>query len=476
MLSANGRASAGGEAAERPDPVFVLCMGRSGSTLLRFILDAHPDLACPPETNLPALCGQLAVVWSLIEGAPLSEVRGDTPPLVPDAAIAGVRHTIDAITGSYLRRRGKRRFCDKSLGAARYAELLLRVHPEAKFLCLYRHPMDVIRSGIDACPWGLNGYGFDAYIGGSPGNAVLALARFWLENAQAIAAAEENYPAHCHRVRYEDLAGSPAQTATAIFDFIGVPGVADIEERVYAAEHERFGPGDHKIWHTSGITSSSVGRGESVPAGLIPPPVLEAMNELADRLGYVRIDESWGTPDMARELRADVPAAPAVRTGPGTGNGERTAALALLAERLRTGIAAIDTAFTERWQACLTDSFDIAVRSPDADDTVCWRINLGGLRAEVAPDSADEAELDWSIVGSPQAWAAVLRGERNLSAALRHCEVRYCDLGDTGAAMTDARIAMLAELLGVTRRRRSGPAAAPCGPAAVAENIPAVIP
>jgi len=37
------------------DPVFVLCNVRSGSTLLRFGLDAHPDLACPPETNLPAL-------------------------------------------------------------------------------------------------------------------------------------------------------------------------------------------------------------------------------------------------------------------------------------------------------------------------------------------------------------------------------------------------------------------------------------
>ena len=71
----------------RRDPVFVLCMGRSGSTLLRFLLDAHPDLACPPETSLPALCRQLAVVWSLIEGAPLSAERGDAPPQVPDAAI-----------------------------------------------------------------------------------------------------------------------------------------------------------------------------------------------------------------------------------------------------------------------------------------------------------------------------------------------------------------------------------------------------
>src|SRR5215469_17608838 len=81
-------------------PVFVLCHGRSGSTLLRFLLDAHPELACPPETNLPGLCVQLATVWSLIEGAPL----------------------------------------------------LARVYPQARFVCMYRHPMDVIASGVEACP------------------------------------------------------------------------------------------------------------------------------------------------------------------------------------------------------------------------------------------------------------------------------------------------------------------------------------
>jgi len=66
-----------GDVTSFADPVFVLCNGRSGSTLLRFMLDAHPDLACPPETNLPGLCVQLATVWSLIEGAPMSANRGD---------------------------------------------------------------------------------------------------------------------------------------------------------------------------------------------------------------------------------------------------------------------------------------------------------------------------------------------------------------------------------------------------------------
>jgi hypothetical protein len=445
------------------DPVFVLCMGRSGSTLLRFVLDAHPDLACPPETSLPALCGQLAVVWSLIEGAPLPEVRGDTPPVVPDAAVAGVRHMVDLMTGSYLGRRAKRRFCDKSLGSARFADLLVRVWPGAKFLCLYRHPMDVIRSGLDACPWGLNGYGFDAYIGGSPGNAVLALARYWLDNAHAIAAAEEQLPGHCHRVRYEDLTAAPAATAAGIFAFLGVDPVDDIGQRCLSADHERFGPGDHKIWHTTAITTGSVGGGESVPVGLIPSAMLERINELAGRLGYVPVDEKWGTADAPAELRADV-AVPAAR-GPVSGNGGAVAAVLLLSGRLRDGVAGIDAAFQVRWAKCLDDGFTVAVRSAGGRDAACWEVDLAGRRlAEADRDAAGDREPGWGVVGSPQAWESVLLGERNLSAALRSCELRYCDTGDTEIPITSARIAMLSELLGVT----------PQGKAETGQPIPAV--
>jgi Sulfotransferase family len=453
------------------DPVFVLCMGRSGSTLLRFVLDAHPELACPPETSLPALCGQLAVVWSLIEGAPLSEVRGDTPPEVPDPAVAGIRHMVDLMTGSYLERRGKRRFCDKSLGSARFADLLVRAWPEAKFLCLYRHPMDVIRSGLDACPWGLNGYGFDGYIGSSPGNAVLALARYWLDNAQAIAAAEEQFPDRCHRVRYEDLTADPAGTAAGIFDFLGVDQVDDIEARSLAADHERFGPGDHKIWHTTAITTGSVGGGESVPTGLIPPPILEGINELAAKLGYVAVDEKWGTADAPAELRADVTVP--VTTDTLNGSGPSVAAVSLLAGQLRDSLAGIDAAFQARWAACLDDAFTVAVRSPGGRDEQCWEVDLAGRRlteanrgpaADTDPDQdqdqdqdadqEDDDGPDWSVVGTPRAWESVLLGERNLSAALRACELRYCDTGDTGIPATAARIAMLSELLGVTPRER----------------------
>jgi Sulfotransferase family len=84
------------------DPVFVVCAGRSGSTLLRFLLDAHPDLACPPETRLPAMCTQIAAVWQQLASQPPSNAAapGESggPPPVPEPAIAGIRQTMNLET------------------------------------------------------------------------------------------------------------------------------------------------------------------------------------------------------------------------------------------------------------------------------------------------------------------------------------------------------------------------------------------
>jgi Sulfotransferase family len=442
------------------DPVFVLCMGRSGSTLLRFLLDAHPDLACPPETSLPALCAQLAVVWSLIEGAPLSRNRGDAPPQVPDAAVAGIRHMVDMMTGSYLTRKGKRRFCDKSLGSARFADLLLRVYPGAKFICLYRHPMDMIRSGIEACPWGLNGYGFDQYIGVSPGNEVHALARYWLDNATPISAIEEQHADRCHRVRYEDLVTDPERTAQAIYAFIGVPEVRGITRACFSAERERFGPADYKIWATSEITADSVGKGESIPAGLIPPHVTEALNGLMGQLGYRPIDEEWGTPGMPADPRLpetipDVAEPSPADVGEAAAGGEATpdgggAAHLGLAERLRAGLEQAGEQFASRWEPLAAGKFLVVARTPGTGGSESgWLVDLDARTVTAADDGeADPDDAEWNILGSPDTWDAVLSGRVNLHVAMRRCDLRYCSAGEDGPFDADTRVAMLVELLG----------------------------
>jgi hypothetical protein len=476
------------------DPVFVLCNGRSGSTLLRFVLDAHPDLACPPETNLPGLCVQLATVWSLIEGAPLSANRGDEPPEIPAAAIAGVRETMDRMVGSYLVRRGKRRYCDKSLGTARYAPLLRRVYPQARFICLYRHPMDVIASGTEACPWGLNGYGFDPYIAATPGNAVMALASFWTDNVQAALTAEERFPDACLRLRYEDLVAAPEQTSAAVFEFLGVSAAPGITQACFSAERERFGPADHKIWYTSQITDDSVGRGWSVPAAMIAPQLLGVMNELAGRLGYLAVDGDWGTTGPPADLRVPVrpgKAEPGQRSGvadedaeagagaePGAlgaepqlaAGAERETAAAGSAAKHRAAAQAIDGPLrSERLGAALrsgliTASAQSARRAePHASETFVavaitkgaehpaeyWLVDLSQATVVRAGHEAQE-NSDWDVIGTLDTWENVIDRRVNLSVALRSCDLRYCDNGETTPLAADARIAILGQLLGLS--------------------------
>jgi hypothetical protein len=472
-VSLNGKGDARADTLRPADPVFVLCMGRTGSTLLRLILDSHPDLACPPETNIPALCAQLAVVWSLIDGAPLSPQRGDAPPEIPEAAIAGIRQTMDLMTAPYLGRRGKRLLCDKSLSTARFAELLIRIYPGTRFICLFRHPMDMISSGIEACPWGLNGYGFDQYIAGSPGNAVLALARYWHDEAHAIAEVEDKYPDRCHRVRYEDMAQEPERVAAGVFSFIGVRPAPGISDAVFSDEHERFGPADHKIWHTSRISRESIGRSDAVPAGLIPPPVLDGINELLDKLGYARVDDTWGTADMPAGVLAPAPASP-----PAAGSAaepQPPADAMLVADRLAAGLSRIDGDFAARWPACMAETFTVAVRQPGSGASARWHVDLRA-RTLISEDQLDNGSEengtapDWSIVGTAQTWNAVLSGQLNLSVALRRCDLRYCDLGENDLLASDARITMLATFLGLPswKRGRDASPASPASPAAAA--------
>jgi Sulfotransferase family len=434
------------------EPVFVLCNGRSGSTLLRFLLDAHPDLACPPETNVPALCAQLATVWSLIEGAPLSAKRGDEPPVIPDAAITGVRETMDRMIGSYLARRGKKRYCDKSLGTARFTELLLRVYPGAKFICLFRHPMDVIASGMESCPFGLNGYGFDPYIATSPGNAVLALARFWVDSATEMLAAGQRFPGQCVRVRYEDLVTAPEDTAAGIFAFLGADLVPGITADCFSGDRERFGPADHKIWYTSKITTGSIGRGWSMPAGLISPPVLEMMNDLAGQLGYLPVDGNWGTTAPPADMR--LPAAGTDGT-PAPGADLGTPALSRrhseqLGSRLQQTLRQASAETLARWAPQAGERMvAVSIPADPAEPAEYWLVDLARRQACFASRAAQQ-DSTWDVVGSATAWEQVIAGTLNLSVALRSCQLRYCESEKSADPLAaDHRVTLLAHLLGL---------------------------
>jgi hypothetical protein len=371
---------------------------------------------------------------------------------------------MDLMIGPYLARRGKKRYCDKNLGTALYADLLLSVYPEAKFICLHRHPMDVIASGIEACPWGLANYGFEPYVAGAPGNSVLALARYWADHAAAIVAVEDKYPGNCHRVRYEDLVEDPEGVMQEIYSFIGVQPAPGVAEACFSGDRERFGPADHKIWATSEISGDSVGRGESVPAGLIVPQVTEAINELAATLGYLPVDAEWGTPGRAADPRVpDTIRGRATSSAGGSAPGAQA-----LEEGLRARLESTGERVAGQWEPCPDKKFLLVARTASGGAETQWLVDAAArtITMEAAEDhTADDHEVDdqqnddddvtWSILGTPQTWDAVLSGQLNLQSALRHNELRYCPAGDDSPIVSQTRIEMLADLFGLGKRVRT---------------------
>jgi Sulfotransferase family len=268
-----------------PSPVLILCNARSGSTLLRYILDVHPAITAPPETSLGPLCSS---VLAFAKDLPDEETR--------TATLGGGRALIDSALTRHARLRGKAIWCDKSVRTVEHLDAVRQVFPDARYLCLHRHAMDAIASGLEASRWGFGRYGYARYVRQQPDNTVAALAQYWIDRTSKILAVESAADCATLRVRYEDLVSRPHEVVTGILRFLGLPGeestVALMITGALRARHDP-GPGDFKIDFSSGVTAESVGRGRSVPVLALDRRQRRAMNALLGALGYEQVDDGW---------------------------------------------------------------------------------------------------------------------------------------------------------------------------------------
>jgi hypothetical protein len=139
-------------------PVVVLGVSRSGTTLLKEMLDSHSDLAIPTESYfIPQLwhrhSSRFYVDAFLDDLARLARVRewGVTPEdvrrrLPPRPTLADA---IQAIYRSYADSKGKSRFGDKTPAYMQSLPLLERVFPRAQYVHLVRDGRDAALSFME---------------------------------------------------------------------------------------------------------------------------------------------------------------------------------------------------------------------------------------------------------------------------------------------------------------------------------------
>lgn len=123
---------------------FIGCMGRSGSTLLRTMLDCHSQILSGPEFNhLTEIFGLFNCINRSIERERISEIL-DTEHL-RDA----FRVFIKTLFEQYIYTHNKPIFIEKSPSNIWVFNFLAEIFPDAKFIQMIRDPRDVVCSHLE---------------------------------------------------------------------------------------------------------------------------------------------------------------------------------------------------------------------------------------------------------------------------------------------------------------------------------------
>jgi Sulfotransferase family len=199
----------------------IVGVPRSGTTVLRFMLDAHPMLTIPPETGFLVALARLAKAGDCNPHSLFTAITEQPPeaPVWPDFQIPRDAfwqrlRALDNLTPAdaarcfyrmYAERHGKPRFGEKTPLYGPHIADIASLLPEARFIHLIRDGRDVALS--------LRGLWF------SPGDDIDTLAGWW-RDAVVATRAQARACAHYLEVRYEELIREPRATLERICAFV----------------------------------------------------------------------------------------------------------------------------------------------------------------------------------------------------------------------------------------------------------------
>lgn len=259
-------------------PLFVLGVRRSGTTLLRLILDRSSGIAIPDESHfVPQLAHR--------HGAPVDRDRfledlrrlrtlprwdlspDEVAPLVRSGMTTG--EAIGAIFTAYAAKHGKPRWGDKTPAYMRHLPLLERLFPDAIFVHLMRDGRDVALSLLAL------GEGVVGRTGANPESAPGAALQWATEISDARALGRRAGSPRYLEVRYEELVAEPSAVVESVCTFAGIafdpamlePSEAEIAKRPH---HRRLvePPSKRRDWSTE-MSAADVQSFEAIAGPLL---------------------------------------------------------------------------------------------------------------------------------------------------------------------------------------------------------------
>lgn len=279
--------------------IVVLGTPRSGTTLLRRILDAHPSIACPPETYVLSAAARFLHEERFAAGLRIGVLVGlGYAGLSEDDVLGQLRSFVFDLLGKNADKQGKPRWAEKTAFDAFHVANIRRLcEGHVKFLCVQRQGLDVACS-IEDLVAKTGGYvqELHAYVQRYP-ERLQAFAHAWVDTATAVADLAE-HDEHALSIRYEDLVGAPEDTARTIFEFVGEPLPDGLLDRALA-DAEQVGFGDWKTYARDRIDTSSVDRWRTLPRPTVEK-LAEICNPTLQRLGYPAVSVTETDDEEAR--------------------------------------------------------------------------------------------------------------------------------------------------------------------------------